>query len=234
MAEKRKIAIITARGGSKRIPKKNIKEFCGLPIIAYSIRTALGSGLFDEVMVSTDSEEIAETAKKFGADVPFMRSADNSDDYATTEDVILEVLQRYRELGTEYDYVCCIYPTAPFVTEAALAEAMAKMEKYEPSVVIPLVQFSYPPQRCFVVDDRGYARFKYPQYVRTRSQDLEKQYHDAGQFYIYNSDRLIATNGIIEDDFMPIIMPELLVQDIDTEDDWKIAEMKYKIINNIR
>lgn len=234
MAEKRKIAIITARGGSKRIPKKNIKEFCGLPIIAYSIRTALGSGLFDEVMVSTDSEEIAETAKKFGANVPFMRSADNSDDYATTEDVILEVLQRYRELGTEYDYVCCIYPTAPFVTEAALAEAMAKMEKYEPSVVIPLVQFSYPPQRCFVVDDRGYARFKYPQYVRTRSQDLEKQYHDAGQFYIYNSDRLIATNGVIEDDFMPIIMPELLVQDIDTEDDWKIAEMKYKIINNIR
>lgn len=234
MAEKRKIAIITARGGSKRIPKKNIKEFCGLPIIAYSIRTALGSGLFDEVMVSTDSEEIAETAKKFGANVPFMRSADNSDDYATTEDVILEVLQRYRELGTEYDYVCCIYPTAPFVTEAALAEAMAKMEKYEPSVVIPLVQFAYPPQRCFVVDDRGYARFKYPQYVRTRSQDLEKQYHDAGQFYIYNSDRLIAANGIIEDDFMPIIMPELLVQDIDTEDDWKIAEMKYKIINNIR
>lgn len=234
MAEKRKIAIITARGGSKRIPKKNIKEFCGLPIIAYSIRTALGSGLFDEVMVSTDSEEIAETAKKFGANVPFMRSADNSDDYATTEDVILEVLQRYRELGTEYDYVCCIYPTAPFVTEAALAEAMAKMEKYEPSVVIPIVQFSYPPQRCFVVDDRGYARFKYPQYVRTRSQDLEKQYHDAGQFYIYNSDRLIAANGIIEDDFMPIIMPELLVQDIDTEDDWKIAEMKYKIINNIR
>ena len=234
MAEKRKIAIITARGGSKRIPKKNIKEFCGLPIIAYSIRTALGSGLFDEVMVSTDSEEIAETAKKFGANVPFMRSADNSDDYATTEDVILEVLQRYRELGTEYDCVCCIYPTAPFVTEAALAEAMAKMEKYEPSVVIPLVQFSYPPQRCFVVDDRGYARFKYPQYVRTRSQDLEKQYHDAGQFYIYNSDRLIAANGIIEDDFMPIIMPELLVQDIDTEDDWKIAEMKYKIINNIR
>lgn len=234
MAEKRKIAIITARGGSKRIPKKNIKEFCGLPIIAYSIRTALGSGLFDEVMVSTDSEEIAETAKRFGANVPFMRSADNSDDYATTEDVILEVLQRYRELGTEYDYVCCIYPTAPFVTEAALAEAMAKMEKYEPSVVIPLVQFSYPPQRCFVVDDRGYARFKYPQYVRTRSQDLEKQYHDAGQFYIYNSDRLIAANGIIEDDFMPIIMPELLVQDIDTEDDWKIAEMKYKIINNIR
>lgn len=234
MAEKRKIAIITARGGSKRIPKKNIKEFCGLPIIAYSIRTALGSGLFDEVMVSTDSDEIAETAKRFGANVPFMRSADNSDDYATTEDVILEVLQRYRELGTEYDYVCCIYPTAPFVTEAALAEAMAKMEKYEPSVVIPLVQFSYPPQRCFVVDDRGYARFKYPQYVRTRSQDLEKQYHDAGQFYIYNSDRLIAANGIIEDDFMPIIMPELLVQDIDTEDDWKIAEMKYKIINNIR
>ena len=115
-----------------------------------------------------------------------------------------------------------------------MAEAMAKMEKYKPSVVIPLVQFSYPPQRCFVVDDRGYARFKYPQYVRTSSQGLEKQYHDAGQFYIYNSDRLIAANGIIEDDFMPIIMPELLVQDIDTEDDWKIAEMKYKIINNIR
>ena len=233
MAEKKKVAVITARGGSKRIPKKNIKEFCGVPIIAYSIKAALNSGLFDEVMVSTDSEEIAAVAKEFGASVPFMRSAGNSDDYATTEDVILEVLQRYSELGTEYDYVCCIYPTAPFVTEAALTEAMTKMEKYEPSVVIPVVQFSYPPQRCFVIDDNGYASFKYPQYVRTRSQDLEKQYHDAGQFYVYNSKKLIDSKGIIEDDFMPIIMPELLVQDIDTEDDWKIAEMKYKIINNL-
>lgn len=233
MADKKKIAVITARGGSKRIPKKNIKEFCGVPIIAYSIKTALNSGLFDEVMVSTDSYEIAEVARKFGASVPFMRSAANSDDYATTEDVILEVLQQYKELGAEYDYVCCIYPTAPFVTEEAFADAMQKMEMHEPSVVIPVVQFSYPPQRCFVIDDNGYARFKYPQYVKTRSQDLEKQYHDAGQFYIYNAKKLIESEGIIEDDFMPVIMPEIMVQDIDTEEDWNIAEMKYKIINGI-
>lgn len=233
MDKKKCVAIITARGGSKRIPKKNIKDFCGLPIIAYSIKEAIKCEMFDEVMVSTDSQGIADIARKYGAVVPFMRSKKNSGDYATTEDVIIEVIENYKQLGKDYEYACCIYPTAPFITSDKLVEAMDKMKENNPSIVIPVVQFSYPPQRCLIIDDSGYARFKYPQYVTTRSQDLEKEYHDAGQFYIYNVEKLIASNGIIEDDFVPIILPDICVQDIDTLQDWEIAEMKYKIINGI-
>ena len=229
---KNTVAVITARGGSKRIPKKNIKEFCGKPIIAYAIRAAIASNIFDEVMVSTDSEEIAKIARDYGAVVPFMRSEKNADDYATTEDVIMEVVNQYKERGKAYAYVCCLYPTTPFITSSILKEAVKIMVQENPAVVIPVVQFSYPPQRCFVIDENGYARFKYPEYVKTRSQDLEKQYHDAGQFYIYHVEKLFAHNGIIEDDFKPIILPEMCVQDIDTLDDWKMAEMKYRLIHS--
>lgn len=233
MKNGKKIAIITARGGSKRIPKKNIKEFCGMPIIAYSIKTAIDSGIFDEVMVSTDSEEIAEISKKYGAIVPFMRSQDTSGDFATTEDVILEVIDKYKKMGKEFEQVCCIYPTAPFVTVDILREASKIMDEKNPAVVIPVVQFSYPPQRCFIIDNSGYAKFKYPEYVNTRSQDLEKQYHDVGQFYIYNVQKLVESNGEIVDDFMPIIISEMQAQDIDNEEDWKLAELKYKYIYNL-
>lgn len=233
MQNGKKIAIITARGGSKRIPKKNIKEFCGIPIIAYSIKTAIDSGIFDEVMVSTDSEEIAEISKKYGAIVPFMRSQDTSGDFATTEDVILEVIDKYKKMGKEFEQVCCIYPTAPFVTVDILREASKIMDEKNPAVVIPVVQFSYPPQRCFIIDNSGYAKFKYPEYVNTRSQDLEKQYHDVGQFYIYNVQKLVESNGEIVDDFMPIIISEMQAQDIDNEEDWKLAELKYKYIYNL-
>ena len=130
MDKKRNIAIITARGGSKRIPKKNIKEFCGKPIISYSIKQAIESNIFDEVMVSTDDEEIAEIAKKYGASVPFMRSKKNANDYATTEDVIIEVVQEYKKLKKNYTYACCIYPTAPFIKSDMLIEAMEKMYEY--------------------------------------------------------------------------------------------------------
>lgn len=229
---KNTVAVITARGGSKRIPKKNIKEFCGKPIIAYAIRAAIASNIFDEIMVSTDSEEIAKIARDYGAVVPFMRSEKNADDYATTEDVIMEVVNQYKERGKAYAYVCCLYPTTPFITSSILKEAVKIMVQENPAVVIPVVQFSYPPQRCFVIDENGYARFKYPEYVKTRSQDLEKQYHDAGQFYIYHVEKLFAHNGIIEDDFKPIILPEMCVQDIDTLDDWKMAEMKYRLVHS--
>lgn len=229
---KNTVAVITARGGSKRIPKKNIKEFCGKPIIAYAIQAAIASNIFDEVMVSTDSEEIAKIARDYGAVVPFMRSEKNADDYATTEDVIMEVVNQYKERGKAYAYVCCLYPTTPFITSSILKEAVKIMVQENPAVVIPVVQFSYPPQRCFVIDENGYARFKYPEYVQTRSQDLEKQYHDAGQFYVYHVEKLFAHNGIIEDDFKPIILPEMCVQDIDTLDDWKMAEMKYRLIHS--
>ena len=229
---KNTVAVITARGGSKRIPKKNIKEFCGKPIIAYAIQAAIASNIFDEVMVSTDSEEIAKIARDYGAVVPFMRSEKNADDYATTEDVIMEVVNQYKERGKAYAYVCCLYPTTPFITSSILKEAVKIMVQENPAVVIPVVQFSYPPQRCFVIDENGYARFKYPEYVKTRSQDLEKQYHDAGQFYVYNVENYLRNNGKIMDNIIPIIVPELEVQDIDNEVDWKLAEMKYQLMKN--
>ena len=229
--ESKRIAIITARGGSKRIPKKNIKEFCGKPIIAYSIEAALKSDIFDEVMVSTDSEEIADIARQYGANVPFMRSAKTSDDYATTSDVIMEVLEKYQEMGQTFDYICCIYPTAPFVTSDKLKEAMSIMEKNDVVEVMPVVQFSYPPQRCFVIGDDNYMKYKYEEYMQSRSQDLEKQYHDAGQFYIYDADKYVKLSGKISGGIMPIIVSELEVQDIDNEDDWEIAELKYRLVN---
>lgn len=225
------IAIITARGGSKRIPKKNIKMFCGKPIIAYSIEAALKSGIFSEVMVSTDSEEIAQIAREYGASVPFMRNEKTAGDYATTSDVILEVLDRYQKCGRSFEYICCIYPTAPFVTSEKLKKALQLMQTYNPLEVMPVVPFSYPPQRCFVISDDNFMEYKYKEYIRVRSQDLEKQYHDAGQFYFYDVEQYLKINGKIEKGIMPIIISEMEVQDIDNEDDWKMAELKYRIMN---
>lgn len=225
-----KIAIITARGGSKRIPKKNIKNFCGKPIIAYSIEAALESGIFAEVMVSTDSEEIAQIAKNYGAEVPFMRSERTAGDFATTSDVIMEVIEEYRKRGREFDYICCIYPTAPFATSETLKAAMKIMEEVNPVEVMPVVQFSYPPQRCLVIDENQNMRYKYEEYIQSRSQDLEKQYHDAGQFYIYNTEKYLRLNGNIMGGIRPIIVSEMQVQDIDNEEDWKIAELKYRLM----
>lgn len=231
MQEKR-IAVITARGGSKRMPGKNIKAFCGKPIIAYSIEAALNSGLFSEVMVSTDSQRIAETARAYGAKVPFFRSSKNSDDHAATADVILEVLWAYKELGREFDIVCCMYPTAPFVTPEKLKKAVKLMEDKHPAAVIPVVAFSYPPQRCFVLNQEQYAEYKYPEYARARSQDLEIQYHDAGQFYVYQSKVFLKCGGMITENILPMILPEMEVQDIDHEEDWKLAELKYSLTND--
>lgn len=225
-----KIAIITARGGSKRIPRKNIREFCGKPIIAYSIEAAIESEVFDTVMVSTDDTEIAEIAKNYGAEVPFLRSSETSGDYATTSDVIKEVLARYKNMGMEFDYAACIYPTAPFITPGRLKEAMTMMEENNPVEIIPVVPFSFPPQRCFVIDDSGYMEYKYKEYMNMRSQDLEKQYHDAGQFYVYNVEKYLELNGNISEGFMPVILTDIEVQDIDNEEDWKVAELKYRLM----
>ena len=229
-----RIAIITARGGSKRIPKKNIRNFCGKPIIAYSIEAAIESGLFSEVMVSTDSEEIAETARRFGARVPFLRSRKNADDYATTADALLEVMERYQEMGRTFSYLCCIYPTAPFVTAEKLRDAMRLMEEHHPSLILPVVAFSYPPQRSYVVDENECLDFKYKEYSRSRSQDLEKWYHDAGQFYMYDAKRFLQEKGAPAGPIMPIYVSELQVQDIDSEDDFKIAELKYQLMKEKR
>ena len=220
------IAIITARGGSKRIPRKNIKEFCGKPIIAYSIEAALQSGMFDEVMVSTDDEEIAAIAKAYGASVPFMRSEATSNDFATTKDVLLEVLTEYEKRGMSFDYLACIYPTAPFVTPEKLKNAVEAAIQGNADAVYPIVRFGFPPQRAFVLRD-GNVEYQYPEFMYTRSQDLEPLYHDCGQFYVFRAD-VYSGKAVGTGIKRPVIMPEEEVQDIDNESDWNLAEIKYQ------
>lgn len=225
----KRIAIITARGGSKRIPGKNIKEFCGKPILAYSIEAAVNAGIFDTVMVSTDSEAIAETARRFGAKVPFLRSEQTSGDFATTNDVLSEVLEEYEKRGEYFDLGCCIYPTAPFVTAKKLVCAVEQLENSTADTLIPVTSFSYPPQRAMVVRD-GRLEFLHPEYLDSRSQDLEPQYHDVGQFYVFRTAAFGRNRRLMTGDILPLVISELEVQDIDNETDWKIAEMKYRLM----
>ena len=220
------VAIITARGGSKRIPRKNIKEFCGKPIIAYPIDAALESNLFDEIMVSTEDDEIAAVAEQYGAKVPFRRSAATADDFATTADVLNEVLAEYRQRGQEFDWMCCLYPTAPLVTAKTLREAWAYLQEKQADALTPVVKFSYPPQRCFILEN-GYLRYKWPEYIRSRSQDLEPFYHDAGQFY-FNRIECFKEGNFTK--LVPYILDDLQVQDIDNLEDWEMAEIKYKLL----
>lgn len=223
------IAIITARGGSKRIPHKNRKEFCGKPIIEYSIEAARQAGIFDTVMVSTDDNKIAEIAKNAGAEVPFMRSAETSNDYATTADVLMEVLEKYKERGIRYENACCIYPTAPFVTGDKLRQAMDMLVKEKKDSVIPVVPFSFPPLRGMVIND-GKLEYKWQEYAMKRSQDLEEIYHDCGQFYVFRVEPFEKEKKLVTDNTAGMIISELEVQDIDNETDWQLAEMKYCLL----
>ncbi len=223
----RKIAIITARGGSKRIPRKNIREFCGKPILAYSIEAAIEAGLFDTVMVSTEDEEIAGIARRYGAEIPFYRSERTAGDFATTNDVLLEVLEEYGKRGEHYDLGCCIYPTAPFVTAEKLKNAMKQLEDSGADTLIPVVGFSYPPQRALVVKE-GRLIFEYPQYMDSRSQDLEPHYHDVGQFYLFYTAAFQQNKKLMVGNILPYVVPETEVQDIDNQTDWEIAEIKYR------
>lgn len=225
----KKIAIITARGGSKRIPRKNIKNFCGKPIIVYSIEAALNSAIFDEVMVSTDDKEIVDIARKAGAKIPFLRSQETSNDYAVTSDVIREVLMQYSKLGYNFNYGCCIYPTAPFVTADKLVHAMSIIKKRNVDTVMPVVSYSFPPQRAVVIRD-GMVKMQFPENLNERSQDLEPIYHDCGQFYMFNVDSFLKSGKLMGENVVPIIMNNLEVQDIDNLEDWKIAEIKYKVL----
>lgn len=228
--QKKRIAIIPARGGSKRIPKKNIRIFCGKPILFYSIQAAVESKIFDEIMVSTDDEEIAELALKFGANVPFKRSTKASDDFATTAEVLIEVLERYSENGVNFDYMACIYPAAPFVTTEKLKKGMGLIENSSAALVLPVIPFSYPPQRSYIIKD-GRLKMKWEENLNKRSQDLETLYHDCGQFYCYNVREFIKNRGQIVDNIIPIFYNEKEVQDIDNESDWEIAEIKYTYLN---
>lgn len=227
------IAIIPARGGSKRIPKKNIKPFLGKPIIQYSIGAAMRSELFDEVMVSTDDIQIAEISKSLGAKVPFMRSKENSNDYAGTADVILEVLDKYEENGNIFDYCCCIYPTAPFITSEKLKESFEIFKVKDYDSLFPVVKYSYPIQRSYkFVNDK--ISMVWPENYSQRSQDLEQFYHDAGQFYWLKVEKFIEKKQIYTDNSGAIVFSELEAQDIDNEEDWRLAEMKYKLLNGYR
>lgn len=220
------LCIIPARGGSKRIPRKNIKPFMGKPIIAYSIEAALNSGLFDEVMVSTDDVEFAEVAKQFGAAVPFLRSEKTANDYAGLTDVIDEVITNYKEKGIIFDNYCCLLSTAPFVNSDLLKQSYDLFVEKEFDTLRPIVRFDYPIQRAYRMDEDNVVSFMQPEYLNTRSQDLEKAYHDAGLFYWGT-----CAVGFKGNKWGGYVIDESVCQDIDTEDDWRMAELKYKLLN---
>lgn len=224
------IAIIPARGGSKRIPYKNIKPFLGKPIIAYSIEAAIKSGMFAEVMVSTDDEQIAHIARQFGAKVPFMRSAQTANDFATLGDVVEEVLLQYKQRGQEFDAVCCILATVPLIKKERIFEAYQKMMNEHYDAVFPVVRFSYPIQRALRIEN-GRVSMLQPENFLKRSQDLEPAYHDSGQFYWMKVPAFMQEKRFFAQNAGAIILSESEAQDIDTEEDWKMAELKYRLLN---
>lgn len=232
-SKKNNLCIIPARGGSKRIPRKNIKDFLGKPIIAYSIEAALQSGLFSEVMVSTDYEEIAEIAVKYGAKVPFMRSKKTADDYATTLDVINEVVKNYENKGQIFESICCIYATAPFVSIKHLKKSFKIFETNQFDALFPVMAFGFPVQRAIRVNNHR-SEFMYPEHVNTRSQDLEKTYHDAGQFYWMKYNLGKSEKSLMTGNTGAYIISELEGQDIDNEVDWQLAELKYELVHSIK
>lgn len=228
-----RIAIIPARGGSKRIPRKNIKDFLGKPVIAYSIETALQSELFDEVMVSTDDEEIADVAKHFGAKVPFMRSKENANDFATTMDVIKEVLNCYEKQNKQFEYGCCVYPAAPFITTDLLRSAFDKLVNEQRDCVFPVVQYSNPVWRSLKIENEKVSMW-WPENLNKRSQDLPPVYYDAGQFYWFNSFEILEKKTLYTNNTSAVIVDELAVQDIDNLDDWELAEFKYDYLQKMK
>jgi len=229
------IAVIPARGGSKRIPKKNIKEFHGKPLIAYSIQAALNSKLFDEVIVSTDDETIAKIAIKYGASVPFVRPAELSDDYTGTADVVTHTVDYLENKGENIEYVCTIYATAPFLQEKYLKEGYEKLKNSDALNAFSATSMPFPIQRTFKLDENGRCKMFNPEHYMTRSQDLEEAYQDAGQFYWTNRQRQKQTKNqvMFSDISIPIILPRHLVQDIDTLEDWIRAEYMYEALQKM-
>jgi pseudaminic acid cytidylyltransferase len=223
------IAIIPARGGSKRIPRKNSKDFLGKPIISYSILIAINSGLFDEVMVSTDDHEIAEIALRYGAKVPFIRSALNSQDHSTTIDVIFEVLDWYRNNGVNFEQATCIYPCSPFVNSTLLKESYRRLYELNADVVFPVIAYSHPIQRAFSLGVNNKISPQFDVKNTLGTQFFDKSFHDAGMFYSFGVDTLYKTKSLRTENTVAIEVSELHAQDIDNLEDWKLAEMKFKL-----
>jgi len=221
------IAIIPARGGSKRIPRKNIKEFHGKPLIAYSIEAAKESKCFDRIIVSTDDHEIAKIAKKYGAEVPFIRPAKFSGDYSTTLDVLNHAISWCISEKIDINNVCCIYATAPFLSPKYIQEGLTLLTNSGASFTFSATSFPFPIQRAIRLDESLRVNMFHPEYMNTRSQDLEEAYHDAGQFYWGKSDAFLEGKMIFSESSIAVILPRNLTQDIDTEEDWIFAELLY-------
>lgn len=228
-----KIAIIPARGGSKRIPGKNIKLFCGKPIIAYSIEAALKSGVFDRVIVSTDDEVITKIARGCGADVPFVRPKEISDDFTPTVPVVRHAIEWVVENLGRVNYVCCIYPTAPFVRPEDIKQAYSILiNERVTGYVFSATSFPFPVQRAFRIKETGYCEMFNPEHYNSRSQDLEEAYHDAGQFYWGGVNAYLSMKIFFSSDSKPYLLPRYRVQDIDTKEDWLRAEIMWRVLND--
>lgn len=223
-----KLAIIPARGGSKRIPRKNIRSFCGAPIISYSIRAAIQCGIFQRVVVSTDDEEIASVARQYGADVPFMRPAELADDFVGTTPVVRHALETLGAQGAVIEFACCIYATAPFVRPEDLVRGHEILQSTGADYAFTVTSFAYPIQRAIVIAPSGRVSMLQPANRAKRSQDLPEAYHDAGQFYWGKSGAFLSAFPILSEHSAPIILPRHLVQDIDTLEDWERAELMYQ------
>jgi len=230
---KKVIAIIPARGGSKRIPKKNIKDFFGKPLIAYSIETALKSGIFDEVIVSTDDKKIAAIAKKYGATVPFIRPKELSDDFSDVGQVVNHTIEYLKENGYNLKYVCTIYATAPLLDEKYLLQGYEYIKNDDIKYSFGATSMPFPIQRTFKLDNNNRCEMFNKEHFYTRSQDLEEAYYDAGQFFWQNLD-FKSSEIVFGKDSKPVIIPRYLVQDLDTQEDWERLEMMYRIVNENR
>lgn len=231
--DKKAIAIIPARGGSKRIPRKNIKDFFGKPLIAYSIEVAIDSNLFDKVIVSTDDEEIARVAKSYGAEIPFIRPKELSDDFSGTDTVINHAIEHLKNEGEEFDYVCTIYATAPLLEKEYLIKAYDAIKNKSVKYAFSCTSMPFPIQRTFKITQDRRCEMFWPENYMSRSQDLEEAYQDAGQFY-WNNINIQSNEIMFGKDSIPIIMPRHLVQDIDTLEDWNRAEFMYKAIREAK
>lgn len=225
-----KLAIIPARGGSKRIPRKNIKPFCGKPMIAWSIEAALQSGCFDQVVVTTDDAEIAEVARQHGAQVPFLRPAELSDDHAGTTAVIAHAIDWFVAQGHAPAQVCCLYATAPFVSPDDLRRGLAVLTESGCDYAFSVTSYAFPIQRAIRVTPAGRVEMFNAEHFNTRSQDLEDAYHDAGQFYWGRAEAWLQGQMIFSPAAAPVMLPRHRVQDIDTPEDWARAEWMFKAL----
>lgn len=228
-----RLAVIPARGGSKRIPRKNLREFCGKPIIAYSIQAARQSGCFDRIIVSTDDTEIATIARDYGAETPFMRPAELSNDNAATIPVIKHAIEWFMSEGGLPEQVCCIYATAPFITPDDLRRGFDTLISSGSEYAFSLTSFPFPIQRAVKLTPKGRMTMFYPEHFNTRSQDLEEAYHDAGQFYWGNCTAFLREVPLFSEASAPVFLPRYRVQDIDTLEDWKRAELIYRMLREL-